>query len=99
MQRQEAQEKIYSFQDRRIHSLRKLNIHRVISLFLMARCNFGLTDSEGIKVLNKLPVIIQGGMGVGVSNWHLAKKRSQKQGQLGVVSVPHLGLSLRDVSN
>ena len=32
-----------------------------------------------------LPVIIQGGMGVGVSNWTLARAVSQ-QGQLGVVS-------------
>ncbi|MDP8244345.1 MAG: nitronate monooxygenase [Candidatus Hinthialibacter antarcticus] len=33
----------------------------------------------------KLPTIIQGGMGVGVSNWNLAKTVS-KMGQLGVVS-------------
>ena len=32
-----------------------------------------------------LPIIIQGGMGVGVSNWKLARTVSQ-QGQLGVVS-------------
>ncbi len=32
-----------------------------------------------------LPKIIQGGMGVGVSNWHLAATVS-KRGQLGVVS-------------
>ena len=32
-----------------------------------------------------LPIIIQGGMGVGVSNWTLARAVS-KQGQLGVVS-------------
>ncbi|MGE5110070.1 MAG: nitronate monooxygenase, partial [Acidobacteriaceae bacterium] len=31
------------------------------------------------------PIIIQGGMGAGVSNWHLAKAVSE-QGQLGVVS-------------
>jgi NAD(P)H-dependent flavin oxidoreductase YrpB (nitropropane dioxygenase family) len=34
---------------------------------------------------NSLPVIIQGGMGIAVSNWELAKTVS-KQGQLGVVS-------------
>src|SRR5512143_3742132 len=32
-----------------------------------------------------LPVIIQGGMGAGVSNWRLARAVSE-QGQLGVVS-------------
>ena len=32
-----------------------------------------------------LPVIIQGGMGIAVSNWELAKTVSM-QGQLGVVS-------------
>ena len=32
-----------------------------------------------------LPVIIQGGMGIAVSNWQLAKRVS-KAGQLGVVS-------------
>ena len=32
-----------------------------------------------------LPVIIQGGMGIAVSNWNLAKTVS-KTGQLGVVS-------------
>ena len=41
--------------------------------------------------MGKLPVIIQGGMGVGVSNWHLAKTVS-KQGQLGVVSGTALGV-------
>lgn len=35
--------------------------------------------------LDQLPRIIQGGMGVGVSNWHLARTVSQ-EGQLGVVS-------------
>ncbi len=40
---------------------------------------------EEIKILEKLPVIIQGGMGAGVSNWCLAKAVSQ-QGQIGVVS-------------
>jgi len=35
--------------------------------------------------MNNLPVIIQGGMGVGVSSWRLAKAVSQL-GQLGVVS-------------
>ena len=34
---------------------------------------------------NSLPVIIQGGMGIAVSNWELAKTVSM-QGQLGVVS-------------
>ena len=33
----------------------------------------------------KLPVVIQGGMGVAISNWRLAKSVSEK-GQLGVVS-------------
>ena len=33
----------------------------------------------------KLPQIIQGGMGVGISNWRLANAVSRK-GQLGVVS-------------
>jgi len=35
--------------------------------------------------LKKLPEIIQGGMGAGVSDWRLAKCVSQ-QGQIGVVS-------------
>src|SRR5215471_1824287 len=35
--------------------------------------------------MRKLPVIIQGGMGAGVSNWRLARAVSQL-GQLGVVS-------------
>lgn len=34
---------------------------------------------------NKYPVIIQGGMGAGVSNWRLARAVS-RLGQLGVVS-------------
>jgi nitronate monooxygenase len=38
-----------------------------------------------MSFLDKLPEIIQGGMGVGVSNWHLAKCVAS-QGQLGVVS-------------
>jgi len=38
-----------------------------------------------------MPVIIQGGMGVGVSNWHLAKTVSKK-GQLGVGSGTALGI-------
>ncbi len=37
------------------------------------------------QTLNKYPVIIQGGMGAGVSNWRLAQAVSL-QGQLGVVS-------------
>ncbi len=41
--------------------------------------------------MEKLPVIVQGGMGVGVSNWHLAKTVS-KQGQMGVVSGTALGI-------
>ena len=59
-------------------------------------CNFpgfDLTDSEVRKVLENLPLIIQGGMGVGVSNWHLAKTVS-KQGELGVVSGTALGIIL-----
>ena len=40
--------------------------------------------------MGKLPVIIQGGMGVGVSNWYLAKTVSKK-GQMGVVSGTALG--------
>src|SRR3974390_1050450 len=35
--------------------------------------------------MNKLPTIIQGGMGAGVSSWRLARAVSQL-GQLGVVS-------------
>ncbi|CAN2039456.1 Oxygenase domain-containing protein [Candidatus Magnetomoraceae bacterium gMMP-15] len=38
-----------------------------------------------MKILKKLPEIIQGGMGVGVSNWRLAKAVA-KLGQMGVVS-------------
>ncbi len=38
-----------------------------------------------MKTLGKLPEIIQGGMGIGVSIWRLAKAVSQ-QGQMGVVS-------------
>ncbi len=41
--------------------------------------------------MENYPVIIQGGMGVGVSNWHLAKTVS-KQGYLGVVSGTALGV-------
>ena len=41
--------------------------------------------------MKNLPVIIQGGMGVGVSNWHLARTVS-KQGQMGVVSGTALGV-------
>lgn len=44
-----------------------------------------------IETLERLPVIIQGGMGVGVSNWQLAKTVS-KQGQMGVVSGTALGV-------
>jgi nitronate monooxygenase len=40
-----------------------------------------------------LPIIIQGGMGVGVSNWSLARAVS-KQGQLGVVSSTLLAVVL-----
>jgi nitronate monooxygenase len=38
-----------------------------------------------MSFLDKLPEIIQGGMGVGVSNWRLAKEVASR-GQLGVVS-------------
>ncbi len=38
-----------------------------------------------MNTVNKLPVIIQGGMGAGVSNWRLAQAVS-RLGQLGVVS-------------
>ena len=37
------------------------------------------------SVTGNLPVVIQGGMGIAVSNWELAKTVSM-QGQLGVVS-------------
>ena len=42
-------------------------------------------QNENIKGSERLPEIIQGGMGVGVSSWRLAKTVS-KLGQLGVVS-------------
>ena len=45
----------------------------------------------GMKI--SLPKIIQGGMGVGVSNWHLAQTVS-KLGQLGVVSGTALDIVL-----
>lgn len=38
-----------------------------------------------MKTMGKLPEIIQGGMGIGVSTWHLAKAVSA-HGQMGVVS-------------
>ena len=41
--------------------------------------------SKKMKNYSKLPEIIQGGMGIGVSDWRLAKAVS-KQGQMGVVS-------------
>jgi nitronate monooxygenase len=44
-----------------------------------------MTAQENSRVTDELPCIIQGGMGVGVSNWILAKAVSAK-GQLGVVS-------------
>src|SRR5687768_14439056 len=44
-----------------------------------------MTDHETNGHAEKLPWIIQGGMGVGVSNWVLANAVS-KRGQLGVVS-------------
>jgi nitronate monooxygenase len=44
-----------------------------------------IEDCERIKTMMQLPKIIQGGMGVGVSNWRLAQAVS-KLGQLGVVS-------------
>ena len=44
-----------------------------------------MTAHENLGVTDELPCIIQGGMGVGVSNWILAKAVSMK-GQLGVVS-------------
>jgi nitronate monooxygenase len=44
-----------------------------------------------MKTLENMPVIVQGGMGVGVSNWNLAKNVS-RQGQLGVVSGTALGV-------
>lgn len=46
---------------------------------------FGGTSWEEVKTMKNLPVIIQGGMGAGVSNWRLAKAVSM-HGQLGVVS-------------
>lgn len=44
-----------------------------------------MTDHENTGYADELPWIIQGGMGVGVSNWILANAVS-KRGQLGVVS-------------
>jgi NAD(P)H-dependent flavin oxidoreductase YrpB (nitropropane dioxygenase family) len=44
-----------------------------------------MTANENSRVNDELPCIIQGGMGVGVSNWTLANAVSKK-GQLGVVS-------------
>ena len=44
-----------------------------------------MTERENSGYADDLPWIIQGGMGVGVSNWILANAVS-KQGQLGVVS-------------
>jgi nitronate monooxygenase len=44
-----------------------------------------MTAHENSGVTDELPCIIQGGMGVGVSNWTLANAVSRK-GQLGVVS-------------
>lgn len=38
-----------------------------------------------MKTIEKIPEIIQGGMGIGVSNWRLAKAVAM-QGQMGVVS-------------
>ncbi len=38
-----------------------------------------------LDIMSKLPVIIQGGMGAGISNWRLARAVSEL-GQLGVVS-------------
>jgi nitronate monooxygenase len=45
----------------------------------------GPADGEKIDSMNNFPIIIQGGMGAGVSNWRLARGVSQL-GQLGVVS-------------
>lgn len=59
----------------------------------LSAAGLGLTDSEVMKTLENLPVLIQGGMGVGVSNWHLAKTVS-RQGELGVVSGTALGIIL-----
>lgn len=60
--------------------------------FLLALSHLSLVAMHSISSLSKtpllasaLPPIIQGGMGVGVSGWHLAKAVSQT-GQLGVVS-------------
>src|SRR5688500_1054915 len=44
-----------------------------------------MTSASSAVVPNDLPCIIQGGMGVGVSNWVLARAVSSL-GQLGVVS-------------
>jgi len=50
-----------------------------------------LLNMEHIKgVKSELPIIIQGGMGAGVSNWRLAQAVS-RLGQLGVVSGTALG--------
>jgi nitronate monooxygenase len=44
-----------------------------------------LSGGETIRRMQRLPVIIQGGMGAGVSSWRLAQAVS-RTGQLGVVS-------------
>lgn len=46
---------------------------------------FHHTEPEHVEAQRPLPLIIQGGMGVGVSNWQLAKAVSER-GHLGVVS-------------
>src|SRR6185503_7242082 len=45
----------------------------------------GMTDNLEREDVAPHPAIIQGGMGIGVSNWRLARAVS-RQGQLGVVS-------------
>jgi nitronate monooxygenase len=49
--------------------------------------------NEGDTMNRQLPVIIQGGMGVAVSDWRLAKTVSS-EGQLGVISGVALGVVL-----
>jgi nitronate monooxygenase len=47
-------------------------------------------DHTGLLIKTNPPIIIQGGMGAGISNWRLAQAVS-KTGQLGVVSGTALG--------
>src|SRR5262245_55433046 len=46
---------------------------------------FAPRPRPGVEFIMQLPVIIQGGMGIAVSNWQLARAVS-RLGELGVVS-------------